>query len=76
MSAAKKVIFIGDSAVGKTSLLFRFINGRFDANVQPTYGAGFKTKEVPYDDEGHTVKLYLWDTAGQEKYQSLTKMYF
>ena len=64
MSESKKVIFLGPSDVGKTSLLFRFTDGGFKDDLDPTYGAGFKTKNAPYDEEGHTVKLHLWDTAG------------
>ena len=41
-----------------------------------TCGAGFKTKEVSYNDKGDKIKLNIWDTAGQEKYDALTKMYF
>lgn len=45
--------------------------------MQPSFGAGFKTKDVAYDESGKdTVKLYLWDTAGQERYNALTKLYF
>ena len=74
---SRKVVIVGDSGVGKTSILFRFVQGSFNENVQPSFGAGFKTKDVAYDDSGHgTVKLYLWDTAGQERYNALTKLYF
>ena len=61
-----KVIIIGDSAVGKTSLLFRYVFNHFDMNSMPTLGAGFKTKEVQWEDNkgGHTIKLQIWDTAG------------
>lgn len=73
---SRKVVIVGDSGVGKTSILFRYVQGQFNENVQPSFGAGFKTKDVPCDDQGNTVKLYLWDTAGQERYNSLTKLYF
>ena len=74
---SRKVVIIGDSGVGKTSILFRYMEGHFKESVQASFGAGFRTKDVPCDDEGeNTVKLYLWDTAGQERYNSLTKLYF
>ena len=73
---SKKVVIIGDSGVGKTSILFRYVKGEFDTNINISFGAGFKTKDVAYNDQGDTVKLFLWDTAGQEKYNSLTKLYF
>ena len=76
---SRKVVIIGDSSVGKTSILFRFVFDKFDEHNLPTLGAGFKTTKVPFEDEegtsGYTT-LNLWDTAGQEKFDSLTKMYF
>ena len=76
---SKKVLIIGDSNVGKTSILFRYVFNKFDEQNMPTLGAGFKTKEVFFTDEGQNqgrMKLNLWDTAGQEKFDALTKMYF
>ena len=61
---SKKVVIIGDSGVGKTSILFRYVKGVFDTNINISFGAGFKTKDVPFNDQGETVKLFLWDTAG------------
>jgi len=49
---SRKVVIVGDSGVGKTSILFRFVQGSFNENVQPSFGAGFKTKDVAYDDSG------------------------
>ena len=69
-------MIIGDTNVGKTSILFRYVNGSFDKEMKMTCGAGFKTKEVSYNDKGDKIKLNIWDTAGQEKYDALTKMYF
>ena len=62
---SRKVVIVGDSGVGKTSILFRFVQGSFNEHVQPSFGAGFKTKDVAFDEAGEqSVKLYLWDTAG------------
>ena len=64
---SKKVLIIGDSNVGKTSILFRYVFNKFDEQNMPTLGAGFKTKEVYFTDEGQNqgrMKLNLWDTAG------------
>ena len=72
----RKVVIIGDSGVGKTSILFRYVFDNFDQHINSTLGAGFKSKDVPYNDQGDTIKMHLWDTAGQERYDSLTKMYF
>ena len=64
---SKKVLIIGDSNVGKTSILFRYVFNKFDDQNMPTLGAGFKTKEVQFEDEGGNpgkMKLNIWDTAG------------
>ena len=75
----KKVIIIGDSNVGKTSILFRYVYGQFDDMSLPTLGAGFKTKDITWTDSRdveQSVRVQIWDTAGQEKFDALTKMYF
>ncbi|KAG9095789.1 hypothetical protein FRC06_009418 [Ceratobasidium sp. 370] len=64
-----KVIILGDSGVGKTSLMNQYVNKRFNNQYKATIGADFLTKEVVVD--GRTVTLQLWDTAGQERFQSL-----
>ena len=71
---SKKVVILGDSGVGKTSLLYRYLYDKFEADNMPTLGTSFKTKLIPI--AGATLKLNLWDTAGQEKFKSLTRMYF
>ena len=53
---------VGDSAVGKTSLIQRFVDGGFDESVNPTIGMDVKVKMVPMDGQNH--KLAIWDTAG------------
>ena len=72
---SKKVIIVGDTTVGKTSILFRYVYDKFEENMSSTFGAGFKCKEVKVNDLD-TIKLNIWDTAGQEKYNALTKMYY
>ena len=64
-----KVIILGCSGVGKTSLMNQFVNHKFSNQYKATIGADFLTKEV--DVDGQTVVLQLWDTAGQERFQSL-----
>lgn len=64
-----KVIILGDSGVGKTSLMQQFVNGKFSHQYKATIGADFMTKELTIDDK--TVTMQLWDTAGQERFQSL-----
>ena len=73
MSSRKKVllkiIILGDSGVGKTSLMNQYVNQRFSSQYKATIGADFLTKEVTIDDK--LVTLQIWDTAGQERFQSL-----
>merc|ERR1712106_119682 len=64
-----KVIILGDSGVGKTSLMNQYVNKRFTSQYKATIGADFLTKEVLVDDR--MVTLQIWDTAGQERFQSL-----
>ncbi|KAA8897430.1 ras-related protein-like protein [Sphaerosporella brunnea] len=64
-----KVIILGDSGVGKTSLMNQYVNKKFSASYKATIGAGFLTKEVIVDDR--LVTMQLRDTAGQERFQSL-----
>ncbi|EYC38692.1 hypothetical protein Y032_0701g1646 [Ancylostoma ceylanicum] len=67
--ALLKVIILGDSGVGKTSLMNQYVNRRFSNQYKATIGADFLTRDVQIDDR--TVTLQIWDTAGQERFQSL-----
>lgn len=62
-----KMVLLGESAVGKSSLVLRFVKGQFHEYQESTIGAAFLTQTVSVDDT--TVKLELWDTAGQERYE-------
>lgn len=64
-----KVIILGDSSVGKTSLMNQYVNRKFTNQYKATIGADFLTKELTVDDR--TVTMQIWDTAGQERFQSL-----
>jgi len=64
-----KVIILGDSGVGKTSLMNQYVNKKFSNQYKATIGADFLTKEVFVDDRN--VTMQIWDTAGQERFQSL-----
>ncbi|ESW98237.1 hypothetical protein KL918_004017 [Ogataea parapolymorpha] len=64
-----KVIILGDSGVGKTSLMQQFINGKFSQQYKATIGADFLPKDLVIDDK--QVTMQIWDTAGQERFQSL-----
>jgi small GTP-binding protein len=69
-----KIVVVGDSGVGKTCLLIRFVRDIFDEESQPTLGVEFLTKIV--QTEKHRIQLQLWDTAGQELFRSVTRGYY
>ena len=71
-----KVVLLGDSGVGKTCIITRFISDSFDSNMTSTNGASYCTKLVKYEDLGKNLLLDVWDTAGQEKYRALTKFFY
>jgi len=66
-----KVIILGNSGVGKTSLMNRYHSGKFTGQYKATIGADFLSKEVVIDSSGSKATLQIWDTAGQERFQSL-----
>ncbi|MEN2497852.1 MAG: hypothetical protein MHMPM18_002194 [Marteilia pararefringens] len=80
-----KILLIGDSAVGKTSVMTRFVDNEFPKSHISTIGVDFKIKRInltvpdPEDCNStmnHSVKLQLWDTAGQERYKTLSDSYY
>ncbi|XP_078164389.1 ras-related protein RABH1e-like [Carex rostrata] len=71
--AKHKLVFLGDQAVGKSSIITRFMYDKFDSSYQPTIGIDFLSKTMYLEDR--TVRLQLWDTAGQERFRSLIPSY-
>ena len=69
-----KIIVVGESGVGKTSILSQYCYGRFESDVVATIGCDFSMKVLRASD-GRPVRLQLWDIAGQEKYKSMAKVY-
>ncbi|CAB0036466.1 unnamed protein product [Trichogramma brassicae] len=69
-----KILMIGESNVGKSSILLRFTEDEFHDNIQNTVGMDYKSKKMSID--GGTVKLAIWDTAGQERFRTLTPNYY
>ncbi|XP_070574568.1 ras-related protein Rab-22A-like isoform X2 [Ptychodera flava] len=69
-----KLCLLGDSGVGKSSLVQRFVSDTFNTHSQPTIGASFMSKTLVVDDQSY--KFQIWDTAGQEKYRGLAPMYY
>lgn len=73
-----KFLVLGDTGVGKTSILTRYVEDRFNAAFSTTVGVDFCQKKVKYEYKGSmvNVQLQLWDTAGQERFRSLTSSFF
>jgi Ras-related protein Rab-6A len=68
-----KIVVLGDISVGKTSILSRFRYGVFEPEYMPTLGIDFFSKNLFYEDK--TIRLILWDTAGEERFRSLIPSY-
>jgi len=69
-----KILMVGDSGVGKSSLLLRFTDDTFSENFISTIGVDFKIRTVNID--GKVVKMQIWDTAGQERFRTITSSYY
>jgi small GTP-binding protein len=69
-----KVVLIGDSGVGKSNILLRYLKNEFSFESKATVGVEFGSKR--FDIEGYKVKAQIWDTAGQERYKSITNAYY
>ncbi|OBA22660.1 hypothetical protein METBIDRAFT_35739 [Metschnikowia bicuspidata var. bicuspidata NRRL YB-4993] len=74
--ASFKLVLLGESAVGKSSIVHRFVKNTFDDMRESTIGAAFLTQSVALPELNATVKFEIWDTAGQERYKSLAPMYY
>ena len=70
-----KVVLVGETGVGKTSIISQFIDQVFEEELQTSTGGSFSSKEIFFDN-GKSLKLEIWDTAGQERYRSLTKIFY
>lgn len=70
---AFKILIAGDAAVGKTSLLIRYIDGRFNMDLKATIGVNFLLKELKFDE--FDVKLQLWDMGGQKQFRKMMEKY-
>ena len=70
-----KVVLLGETGVGKTSIITRYVSNTFSQYVMTSTGSSFVSKNIILD-ENNKVKLQIWDTAGQEKYRSLAKIFY
>lgn len=69
-----KLVLLGEAAVGKSSLVLRFVSNDFQENKEPTIGAAFLTQKCTIGEK--TIKYEIWDTAGQERFALLAPMYY
>ena len=72
----KKLVFVGDSGVGKTCIISRITKGTFEDNILSTVGASYASKTIELPELDKRITFDIWDTAGQEKYKSLTRIFF
>jgi len=70
-----KLIVLGDSGVGKTNIISRYVNAQFATTVKTTVGVEFMVQNVEMNDGQH-IKVTIWDTAGQERFRSITRSYY
>ena len=71
-----KVVLLGETGVGKTSIISQFTTHTFDPHRETSLSAQFISKTVEFQDIGQTIKFDIWDTVGQEKYRSLAKIFY
>ena len=71
-----KVVLLGESGVGKTSIISQFITHKFDPHRETSLNAQFVSKTMDFTDIGQSIKFDIWDTVGQEKYRSLAKIFY
>jgi small GTP-binding protein len=71
-----KVVLLGESGVGKTSIISQFTTNKFNPRCATSVSAQFTSKTVEFPELGKTIKFDIWDTVGQEKYRSLAKIFY
>ena len=69
-----KVLFVGDAAVGKTQIIKKFVNNKFDASYQLTIGVEFANKKVNFENK--KIILQVWDSSGLERFRNITQIYY
>ena len=69
-----KILLIGDLGVGKSCVILRYIEDDFPLNIMSSIGVDFKSKQIEIDD--HLIKMQIWDTAGHEKFRTITTSYY
>ena len=76
MSESCKVILVGESGVGKTCIIVRFINNEYYDGAPSTTGANYASQTLEFKEYKKSLQYDIWDTAGQEKYRGLAKIFY
>ena len=76
MTESIKIVLLGESGTGKTSIIAQFTRGEFDPNVVTSISAQFISKLTYISEYDKTIKFDIWDTAGQEKFRSLAQIFY
>ena len=71
-----KVVLVGESGVGKTSLISRYTSDTFSSVMLATTGASFATRIYTLEEENQDIKFEIWDTAGQEQFRSIAQIFY
>ena len=71
-----KVVLLGESGVGKTSIISQFTSGKFNPRCPNSIGAQLNIKTIEFPEYQKLIKFNIWDTVGQEKYRSLAKIFY
>ena len=71
-----KVVLVGESGVGKTSIISQFTSNTFDPHRETSLSAQFISKTIEFTDLGKAIKFDIWDTVGQEKYRALAEIFY
>ena len=71
-----KVVLLGESGVGKTSIISQFTSNKFNPRCPTSVSAQFISKKIPFPEYSKIIKFDIWDTVGQEKYRSLAKIFY
>ena len=71
-----KFVLLGDSGVGKSNILSRYLTNEFDKSSKATVGVEFGSKEFKIENDNKIIKVQIWDTAGQERYRSIAKSFY
>ena len=76
MTTTCKIVLVGDAGTGKTCIISRFVNDKFNKSQMTTACPSFCTKTISYQQYKKTINLDIWDTAGQEMYRSISKLFY